>query len=633
MIQALKRFYSVFGDRGVMFIMFAANVVMHSLLSIYMELPAVNPDEIGVLSVSAFYTGKDWSGLMGQIGYYYGYVQALFYAPLFLIFKNPYSLYKACLVINGILISFIPLIAYDLCGRLGIEKVWKKLAASFCAGSYITYIAHSKFLWNEAICSVLPWVLLWLMIISCGCAGLPKKIILSAVGGLLCAVCYAAHSRLIAVVIAFALTVIIARIFMKKQTLLLPVFLPVLAGGFLAEHFLKKFIQQRVWDGKASGNTIGAELDRLTGLFGENGFVKFIATLFGHLYTFVTSTAGIGAIAFTVFFLIIFRRISDRLNSRRPVMIDGVEVHTNTDYTYDSGITVTAVYAFLAVGGSMLLSVLFKFNSGQFEYIKDLPIFGRYTDNTAPLAVFLVMLFLFRYGLNIKHIAWSAGVYAYICFEFFVMTFPYVEKASVYRESPILGLLPWRIGEDFTQAVTTESFIIITSTGFSVLALFAVFCICTRKNVKALISGIMCCIFIYTTIFAGVSYLPFRAEKNAKKTLPARLVSSMLYNEKASPTIVCHNTSTQTPGLIQFLNPETTVTIIRKVKNIPDNCIIITNEEELLPFEESTTELIGTQGGLSVYAHGEAARDYMKYKRSSEISLTASEESVDELYD
>ena len=100
MIQVLKRFYNNFGDRGVMFVMFAAFVVAHSLMALYMELPAVNPDEIGTASVAAFYSGRDWSALMGPISYYYGYVQAIFYAPLFMLFNNPYALYKACLVMN-----------------------------------------------------------------------------------------------------------------------------------------------------------------------------------------------------------------------------------------------------------------------------------------------------------------------------------------------------------------------------------------------------------------------------------------------------------------------------------------------------------------------------------------------------
>ena len=168
MIQALKRFYSSFGDRGVMFVMFAVSVVTHSLLAMSLERPAVSPDEIGVASVAAFYSGRDWSALMGQGGYYYGYVQAIFYAPLFLLFNNSYALYKACLVMNGVLISFIPLIAYNISSRLGINSVWKKLVIAFCCGNYITYIAHSKFIWNEAICSLLPWVLLWVMFKSMG---------------------------------------------------------------------------------------------------------------------------------------------------------------------------------------------------------------------------------------------------------------------------------------------------------------------------------------------------------------------------------------------------------------------------------------------------------------------------------
>ena len=51
----------------------------------------------------------------------------------------------------------------------------------------------------------------------------------------------------------------------------------------------------------------------------------------------------------------------------------------------------------------MALSVLFKFNSSQIGDIKDLTMFGRYTDNVAPLAVFFVLMFLFRYGITIRH--------------------------------------------------------------------------------------------------------------------------------------------------------------------------------------------------------------------------------------
>ncbi len=626
MINALKRFYNSFGDRGVMMVIFTVSVILHSVLAMYMELPAVNPDEIGTASVAAFYSGRDWSALMGQISYYYGYVQAVFYAPLFLFISNSYVLYKACLIVNGILMSFIPVIAYNISTKLGVTKVWQRLTAALCCGTYITYIAHSKFIWNETICSLLPWVLLWVMFMSMDCQKDAPRVMWSAAAGVLCAVCYGAHSRLLAVVIAFVMTVLIARIFMKRRIFALPVFFPALALGFVGEHFCRKTIQQLVWNGKASANTLEGEYTRILGLFEEGGFNRFVSTLFGHVYTFMTSTAGLGAVACVVLFMLVFVRIREWSQNRSGEVVDGVKVYEPTSkHTYSAQMTIFGIYAFLAVGGSMLLSVLFKFNSGQLSDIKDLTMFGRYTDNTAPLAVLLVLVYMFRYKLTAKNIGWAAIVYGYTCFGFFTVSWQMIEKARGYRESPMLGLMPWRIGEDYTKTFTPQSFIIMTSVAFSVLALFAVFTLCTRRHYKKLMSALCCLLFAYTTVFAGTIYLPARAEENLKKTEPARLVSELLYNESASPLIVAYNIGSRSAGLIQFLNLNTRVAIIRKAKNLPENCIIIADEEEQLPLQPGSFDYIGTEGGLSVYALGETARDYMRYKRSADITALAEE--------
>lgn len=628
MIQVLKRFYNNFGDRGVMFVMFAAFVVVHSLMALYMELPAVNPDETGTASVAAFYSGRDWSALMGPISYYYGYIQAIFYAPLFMLFNNPYALYKACLVMNGVLVSLIPLIAYHAALKLGVEKVWQRLAVSISCGCYITYIAHSKFIWNETICSLLPWVLLWVMLMSID-SGIREgaRIGWSVAAGVLLAVCYGAHSRLIAVVIAFVLTVLIVRIFMNRRIFNLPVFFLTGIAAFVGEHFARKSIQSVVWNGNASGNTMEAEYGRIMGLFEEGGFGRFLSALFGHLYTFATSTVGFGALAFVVFFLLIFVRIGEWRRNRAGIVIDGVKVYEplSIKHRYSARITAVGIYAFFAVGGSLLLSVLFKFNSGQIGQIKDLTMFGRYTDNVAPLAVFLVLVYMFRYRLTLKNIGWGAIVYAYICFGFFTVSWQMLGEATGYRESPILGLMPWRIGEDYTKTFTAESFVIMTSVTFTVLALIAVFSGCARKNFTKLVSLLSCGLFVYTAAFAGTVYIPARAEENVRKTEPARLVSTLLYDEAASPMIVAYNIGSRSAGLIQFLNLNTRVAIIRKEKNIPENCIIIADEEKQLSFPPDTCDYIGTEGGLSVYARGETARDYMKYKRSADITELAAE--------
>ncbi len=268
MKKQLEKFYCSFGDRGVMFIIFACSVVMHALLAMISELPAIQPDEIGTASIAAFYSGRDWSGIMSRVGYYYGYIQALFYAPLFPIFGgNPLALYKAMLVVNGIIVSFIPLLAYHLSSKLGVSKVWQKIVIAFCSGLYITYVAHSKFIWNEAICSLLPWLLIWCVFMAWDRKNSHSRFAMSMLSGFMCAVCYAAHSRLIAVAAALVVTLLVMRIWLKEKILNLPVFFITMGLSFVTEHFCASVIKNAVWNGRASGNVAENEIGRLSGLF------------------------------------------------------------------------------------------------------------------------------------------------------------------------------------------------------------------------------------------------------------------------------------------------------------------------------------------------------------------------------
>ena len=91
-----------------MFILYAFSVVVNTLMTMCMELPAVFPEETSAAGLAAFYSGKNRSGLLGEIGVSGGYIQALLYTPLLLVFDSPYVLYKAMLIINALIVSFIP---------------------------------------------------------------------------------------------------------------------------------------------------------------------------------------------------------------------------------------------------------------------------------------------------------------------------------------------------------------------------------------------------------------------------------------------------------------------------------------------------------------------------------------------
>lgn len=620
MKKQLEKFYYSFGDRGVMFILFACSVVMHALLAVIPEYPAIQPDEIGTASVAAFYSGRDWSGLMQSIGYYYGYIQAIFYAPLFSIFGgNPAALYKAMLVVNGILISFIPLLAYHLSSKLGVGKVWQKIVIALCSGLYITYVAHSKFIWNEAVCGLLPWLLIWCVFMAWDRKNSHSRFAMSMLSGFMCAVCYAAHSRLLAVAAALVVTLLVMRIWLKEKILNLPVFFITMGLSFVTEHFCAAAIKNAVWNGRASGNVTENELGRLSGLLESGGIGRFFSTLFGHIYTFMTSTVGLGAIALTVISVMIGSRIAENAREKRRAEVDedGTKEYEPTEHRYSTRLMLFGLYAFFAVGGTMLMSALFKFNSTSINSAKDLVIFGRYTDSVAPLAIMLALIFLFMYGYKLRHIFSAAAVYAYVCFAFAVSAYPIVRDAPGYRESPILALMPWRIGEELSEPLTGMSFVIMSSCVFGLFALMVVFCSCSNRHYVQIVSVLLCGVFVYTTVYAGAEYLPMRAEDNEKHILPAREISQIIYNDPQSPPIAAYGLSSRMSSLVQFMNPDASVSITRKMKDIPDNCLLITtlNEEITLT---TGAEIIGTTSNYIVYAVGDSARDYIRYKRSSD---------------
>ena len=143
-----------------------------------------------------------------------GYIQAVFYTPLFWLFgSSPYALYKSMVVMNGVLVSFIPPVAYHMAAKLNVEEVWQKIVIAVSCGAYVTYIANSRFIWNEAICCLMPWVMVWCIYMAWDRKNKYSRFTMSVLSGFLCAVCYAADERLTAVIAAFAATVLIFRIF------------------------------------------------------------------------------------------------------------------------------------------------------------------------------------------------------------------------------------------------------------------------------------------------------------------------------------------------------------------------------------------------------------------------------------
>lgn len=611
MRHRLEQFYAAFGDRGVMFILFAFSVVVNSLLTVSISLPSVFPDEISVAGIAAYYSGNGWPGLMEQIGGDCGYIQALLYAPLFLVLKNSYALYKAMLVVNGILVSFIPIIAYHLAAKFGVMRVRFKLLIALCCGMYFSYLTSSKFIWNEAVTSLFGWLLVLCMFSAWDRKNRYTRFTMSLLAGFLCAVSYAADKKMLAVVLALVLTVLLSRLVFKEKIVNLPIFFISLIISFGTEFLARAMLIQKIWNGADSAFV--SETTVIPERLGPTG--NFFGVFFSHIYAFMTSTFGMGAVAGALFAVLILTWVTEMITHRSAPSENDTKVYEPIKHKYSLRVTIFALFQFLAIGCASVISALFSFNTGMSA--DGSTVFGRYTDNIAPFAMFLVLVFVFLYGIDLKKLFFSAAIYAYACLCFGLVGYPLVSRAGSKLTAASTGLVPLDLGSATAAELTGMSYVIMSSVAFTVLALLIVFASCSRKHRTGLVSLSILFMIAYTSAYSGLIYLPAVGAANSEKTEPYAEVSRLLYNTSQSPPIITFETDPSFAATLQFLAPDTRVTMLSKGGRVPDSCLLIAENGVEVPFEGGSYDMVGRTSAYTVYAYGESARDFMRYSSAN----------------
>lgn len=612
MKRRLIQFYNSFGDRGVMFILYALAVVANSLPAIFAELPAVFPDEINSAGVAALYCGRNWSGLLEGFGGGSGYVLAVFYAPLFWVIKNPYALYKAMIIVNALIVGFIPLIAYHLAGKFGVVRVRRKLLIALCCGLYVAYVTDSKFIWNETPACLMGWILALCLFSSWERKSRSSRAALSVLVGFLCAVAYAANAQLIGLVAALILTVLLARLFMRERILNLPMFGISLAASFVAEHFLRQTVGDALWGGKTQTVEIAVSAGAAEGFFG---------VFFTQLYAFMTSSVGIGALAAAIFVLMMFSCLREGIKDRPKTLEDGTKVYEPIKHKYSMRLTVFALFQFLAVVCTAATAPLFA--SGAEEHAAELAVFGRYTDNIAPLSIFLVLVYIFLYGIDLAKPLIGAGVYGYSCICFAVAGTSTAQLSEQLRYSALFGLFELFAGEDASNNADMNC-IIMSSLVFTLYAVIIVLVSCTRKHRTAAVTGTVFCVMMAATIYTAFVFLPGVFIRNAEDKAPVRELMSLVYNDSQSPPIVVYNTEPETAATLQFLAPETRVRLLKSGGSVTESCLLIAKSGVQPPFEGGSYDIVGRTGEFTVYAFGDNARDFIRYSSLKDSGASGS---------
>ena len=604
MRRRLEQFYNSFGDRGVMFILYALAVVTNALPAVFAELPSVFPDEINVAGVAAMYSGRDWSGLLKNFSGGSGYVQALFYTPLFWVIKNPYALYKAMLVINALLIGFIPLIAYHLAGKFGVMRVRRKLLIALCCGVYVAHTINTKFIWNETLTCLVGWLLALCLFSAWDKSSRSSRAGLSALTGFLCALAYASNKRLISIVLALVLTVILARLILREKLVNLPVFGLALAAAFTAEHFLRRMVEQSLWVDVSAGVSLDA---------GASG--RFFGVFFTHIYAFMTSSFGAGALAAAIFVVMIFSYLSEGIKERQKTLDDGTKVYEPIKHKYSTKLTVFALFQFLAAGCASVTSAFFAFGTGRSAAESE--VFGRYTDNIAPFAIFLVLAYVFLYGIDLVKPLIGAGVYGYSCLCFAIAGYPLAQISNQFTYSSLFGLFRMNVMEEGSGNSSGMVCIIMSSLVFTLYALIMVFISCTRGKRTTLVTGTVFCVLMAATAYASTVYIPNVCVENSESLTSSKNVMELLFNDSQSPPIVVYETEEQVAATLQFLAPDTRVIMLERGGKVPEACLLIAENGVHAPFEGGSYDVVGSTDTFTVYAYGDSARDFIRYSSAN----------------
>ncbi len=598
----VQEIYEKYGLKCVYPPIYLLFFLFNFLSSLGMSYPAMDPNELGVISVAHFLTGKNWAGIMVSVDYYYGFLQGALYVPAVLLFNNPAAQYTAISFTNALLISFIPLLAISISKKAGITSFWKMAVIAFISGGYCCYFAHSKFAWSETVTILLPWLLLRLIL---GLGDQKKKTrahFMSVLVGVICGIGYGAHVRLVFLPLIVVAVIVYERLVYGKKSVLLPSFIPsylITMGGTLWVTYILQTNLWRCGDAALLNNTLSNLFANLNK--GEGSGMRFVQTLFGQLYYFLTSTWGFGALSFCLF---------------GAVMISTVKKKAAKEtQSYSMGVATISVFAFLISALTMLAGTMYRFNADGFYTYQDNVIFGRFLDSVIPFALIFVMTVLFTTSIRLNKIVGAAAICSLVYLVFFTVTAPVMLECASTRIAPILALYPLRIGAAGAELLNFDALTLTVSAVFCVLAVFVVVISCTKKNRSVIISVIISGLTVYSLIFISGTYLPMCREESVAKNQAVVNLSESVYNQNGAPPLTLYNLNRHDALMLQYLNTELNVRITYDIETIPENCFVAVKEsEDVSALLNSRTPflLVAENEKLKLYAYGDRAVAYMR---------------------
>lgn len=200
-------------ERNVYIFLFFFIVLSQMVFVVFRKLPFI-ADEVYSLSGAAFFAGYDWSSYMSQHKFYnFGYTMLM--APLYKMFKNPVTIYRAMLFVNVLVFAVMFLIIYRIAEKHLKLKRHVAIAMAFACTFNSIVMFFKGFVYNELPLAFIMWLVL-LLLLEIVDSAKGKRILLSALAGGVAAYGYLIHSRCIILFGALAFLIVLYLIVYKK---------------------------------------------------------------------------------------------------------------------------------------------------------------------------------------------------------------------------------------------------------------------------------------------------------------------------------------------------------------------------------------------------------------------------------
>ena len=285
------------------FLLYVGALALGLVFALRLNIPPV-VDEVGSLGNTALLMGYDWTEtLYAQGGCYFKYGYSILYYPLMRLITDSYTLYKACLALNVVINSFIPVIAYTI-----LRQYFNRSNTSAILMATAVYVLPSAFLYTlytkaDSVLIFLPWpmllILLKLMELGRGRRERFIRMALSVLLAFLGVYSFAAHTRGLVNFLAVVLAIVLIHLICGTKTVDYATFSIASAIFFVIDAKVSAYFKDSLFGeyGTKYSSVESYDFESLKNILTCDGFADFAKDFIGTAFNVLASTWGLAAVA------------------------------------------------------------------------------------------------------------------------------------------------------------------------------------------------------------------------------------------------------------------------------------------------------------------------------------------------